>query len=83
VVLGVSFDDPAANKVFKQKNAYPFDLLSDSKRELAVALGAAADADAKHAKRQTFVIGPDGRIEQAITQVDPKSHPAALLKTLP
>lgn len=29
------------------------------------------------------MIGPDGRFEQVIEKVDPRNHPAELLKTLP
>ena len=83
MIVGISFDDPAANKAFAEKNGYPFDLLSDTKREIATALGVVDDPKAQYAKRQTFVIGTDGRIEQAIEKVDPKSHPEALLATLP
>ena len=29
------------------------------------------------------MVGPDGMIEQIIEKVDPRNHPAELLKTLP
>jgi peroxiredoxin len=35
-----------------------------------------------YAKRITYVIGPDGRIAQAIGSVDARSHPATLLDSL-
>jgi peroxiredoxin len=50
---------------------------------LGQALGLAADAKATYAKRWTYVIGPDGTIEQLLEKVDPRSHPAELLAALP
>ena len=35
--------------------------LSDTERKVAMAYGAADDATARSAKRQTFVISPDGK----------------------
>jgi peroxiredoxin len=47
-----------------------------------MAYGAADDAGARSAKRLTFVIGPDGMIEQAIDTKDPAGQADALLKTV-
>ena len=81
--MGASFDTPAENLAFAQKQNYQFDILSDTDRTLGQALGLAADAKATYAKRWTYVVGPDGTIEQIIEKVDPRNHPAELLKTLP
>jgi peroxiredoxin Q/BCP len=83
VVLGASFDTPAENKAFAEKFSFPFDILCDVDRSFGIAYGVAADAKAQYAKRSTFVIGPDGKIEQVIEKADPKSHPETLLKSLP
>jgi peroxiredoxin len=48
-----------------------------------MAYGAADSSKAGFAKRITYVIGPDGKIAQAWPQVDPKSHPRAILDGLP
>jgi peroxiredoxin len=56
--------------------------LSDVKREIGVAYGAADDAKAGYASRITYVIGPDGRIAQAHPKVSPKSHPKEILASL-
>jgi len=82
-VLGVSFDTPAENAAFVKKFSFPFPLLCDVKREIGVAYGAAPDKNAKYAERISYVIGPDGKIEQAIGKVQAKSHPTELLGTLP
>jgi thioredoxin-dependent peroxiredoxin len=81
-VFGVSFDAPADNKAFAAKFQFPFRLLSDVDRKLAIACGAAEDASAKSAKRLTFVIGANGRVEQAIETKDPAGQAASLLQTL-
>jgi len=47
-----------------------------------MAFGAADDADAKYAKRYTYVISPEGQIEQAIDTKDPAGQADALLKTV-
>jgi peroxiredoxin len=47
-----------------------------------MAYGAAEDASARSAKRLTFVIGPDQKIEQAIETKDPAGQADALLKTM-
>jgi peroxiredoxin Q/BCP len=78
----MSFDTPAENKAFAEKFHYPFRLLSDPDRKVGVAYHAAADAKERYAKRFTYVIGPDGRIEQAIDTKDPGGQAAALLPSL-
>jgi len=62
VVLGVSFDSPDANKAFRDKFDFPYDLLSDTGKTASVAYGAAADTAAKNAARISVLIGPNGRI---------------------
>jgi peroxiredoxin Q/BCP len=78
----MSFDTPAANKAFAGKFGFRFRLLSDAERKAAVAYGAADDASARTPKRMTFVVGPDGRIEQAIATQDPAGQAGELLEVL-
>jgi peroxiredoxin Q/BCP len=82
-ILGISFDSPADNKAFADKNHFEFPLLSDSTKSIAIAYGAAKDATAGYPNRITAVIGPDGTLEQLITDVKAATHPATLLETLP
>ena len=49
---------------------------------MGLAYGACDSADDGYAKRYTYVIGPDGRIEQAIDTKDPGGQAAALLPSL-
>jgi peroxiredoxin Q/BCP len=81
-VLGVSFDPPAFNRAFAEKFGFPFPLLSDVSRQIGLAYGACERADDPYARRYTYVIGPDGRIEQAIDTKDPGGQAEALLSTL-
>jgi peroxiredoxin Q/BCP len=79
-VLGISFDTQAENKAFAEKFSYDFPLLCDTERKVGLAYGAAENVKDKYAKRFTYVIGADGRIEQAIDTKDPAGQAAELLK---
>jgi peroxiredoxin Q/BCP len=78
-VLGASFDDAAANRAFAQAQGYTFPLLCDTTRELALAYRACESPRDAWPRRITYVIGRDGRIEQAIETGDPKGQAGALL----
>ena len=81
-MLGISFDSPAENKAFAEKFDYTFPLLCDTERKVGLAYKACDDAKDKYAKRFTYVIGADGRIEQAIDTKDPGGQAEALLKSV-
>ena len=61
MILGVSFDTPDANKKFKEKFDFPYDLLSDEGRSDSIAFGA-ADSDSPRPSRVSVLIGPDGKV---------------------
>ena len=81
-MVGVSVDAPDANKKFKEKFGFPFDLLSDQSRDVSIAYGAADAKDAPRAKRISYLIGPDGRISKAYAEVKPAEHIAQVLADL-
>ena len=81
-MLGISFDTAAENKAFAEKFGYTFPLLCDTTRQIGLAYHAAENPKDKYAKRFTYVIGPDGKIEQAIDTKDPGAQAAELLKTV-
>jgi peroxiredoxin Q/BCP len=81
-VLGISFDSVAENRAFAEKFSYPFPLLSDPTRTVGLAYRACASPSDKFARRCTYVIGPDGRIEQAIDTKDPEGQARALLPSM-
>ena len=78
-MLGASVDSVQANKAFKDKFNFPFELLSDEDRSLSLAFGAVQSATDQYAQRYTFVIGADGKIEQAIATKNPGEQAADLL----
>jgi peroxiredoxin Q/BCP len=53
-ILGVSFDTPADNARFAAEQRFPFRLLSDTDRRLAVQVGAADSPEASYPKRVPF-----------------------------
>lgn len=80
-MLGISFDSVKSNTAFAEKFDYPFQLLSDPERKVGLAYGACESPKDRYAKRITYVIGPDGKIEQAIETKDPAGQAESLLKS--
>jgi peroxiredoxin len=72
----------AANASFVKEQDFPYRLLCDTERALCIAYGACEDTSAGSAKRITYVIGADGRIEQAHASVTPAEHAQVLLDSL-
>lgn len=71
-VVGVSLDDAASHHAFATKYHLPFTLLSDPHGTTAAAYGSLFSlGPIKFAKRRTFLIDPDGRIERVYAKVDP------------
>jgi peroxiredoxin Q/BCP len=83
VVLGISFDPPAANKAFKEKFAFPFRLLSDPDRKVGMTYGATDTPGVGNAKRISYLIDPQGRISKVYPVVKPAEHPDQVLADLP
>lgn len=82
-VFGVSFDSVEENKAFAEKHGFPFPLLSDTERRLGRAFHACDSESDPFASRFTYVVGPDGMIEQAIDTKDPGAQARELLASLP
>lgn len=85
-VVGVSPDSQASHKRFIEKHSLPFPLISDEDHCLAEEMGAWGEKSMYGRKymgilRTTFVIGPDGVIEQIFTpkQIKVKEHATQLL----
>ena len=86
-VLGISPDSPAKLAKFRDRDGLNFPLLSDPKREVLEAYGAYGEKMLYGKKsvgviRSTFVVGPDGKIEQAQYGVKATGHVARLRKEL-
>lgn len=82
-ILGVSLDDTASHKAFAEKHGLPFPLLADTEGTTADAYGVKTRMLGFNvAKRQTFLIGPDGRIARHYQKVDPETHSQQVLADL-
>ena len=82
MIVGASFDTVDENKAFVDKFSYPFPLLCDTDRTMGMAYGAASEPTTKHARRISYVIGPDGIISQAHAEVDVAKHAADILQKI-
>jgi thioredoxin-dependent peroxiredoxin len=78
-VLGVSFDEPKNNAEFVAKEHFPFRLLSDSTKSLAVQVGAADSTSRIWARRISYLVGPDGTVLKAYGDVNPSKHAGEVL----
>jgi peroxiredoxin Q/BCP len=80
VVLGVSIDDVESHQKFAAKNSLPFPILADpnkvtvNKYDVMSFVGVA--------RRETFLIDPQGRVVNRYMDVDPKTHPQSVLEDL-
>jgi peroxiredoxin Q/BCP len=86
-VLGISPDSPAKLAKFRDKEDLTFPLLSDPERGVLQAYGAYGEKMMYGKKsvgviRSTFIIGADGKIEQALYGVKATGHVARLRKEL-
>jgi peroxiredoxin Q/BCP len=81
-ILGVSFDAPADNKTFVEEQRFPFRLLSDTDRALAVAVGVADSPSQPVAKRISYLVGADGKVRAVYANVTPATHAKDVLADL-
>jgi peroxiredoxin Q/BCP len=82
-ILGVSLDDVESHKAFSEKHGLPFPLLADVGGAASTAYGVKTRMlGTEVAKRQTFIIGPDGTIVKHYEKVDPDSHSQQVLADL-
>jgi thioredoxin-dependent peroxiredoxin len=78
VIVGISVDDVESHKKFESKHGLPFTLLADSTKETTKAYGSLMML-IRFAKRDTFLIDPNGRIAKIYRGVDPEGHSKAVL----
>ena len=81
-ILGVSFDDPVTNTAFVRAEGFPFRLLSDESHRLAGSAGAADSTDAPVARRISYLVGPDGKVQRVYDSVNLASHAKDVLGDL-
>ena len=84
VILGVSVDDVASHKKFSDDHSLPFPILADSEKKTATAYGTLTKylGITELARRDTFIIDPQGRVAKHYMKVDPKGHSELVLTDL-
>lgn len=84
VILGVSVDDVESHKEFSEKHSLPFPILADDKKGVARQYGVLHRflGTVELAKRDTFLIDPEGKIVRHYADVDPKGHSQLVLKDI-
>lgn len=81
VVLGVSLDDVASHKAFSDQLGLPFAILADTDRSLARQFNVLKGfGPLVYAKRETFLIDPEGTIVYHYPSVDTVTHADQVLK---
>jgi peroxiredoxin Q/BCP len=80
-VIGVSVDGVVSHKAFAEREKLGFPILADSGKDTSRAYGALKKylGVQELAKRDTFLIDPNGRIVKHYVEVEPKGHPQAVL----
>ena len=79
VVLGVSMDDQASHKQFKEKYGLPFTLLVDSDGAITNAYDVSGGG---YAKRVTYIIDGEGKITNVDANVNTSTHAQDVLATM-
>jgi peroxiredoxin Q/BCP len=84
VILGLSVDDVASHKKFSDDHSLPFPILADSDKKTATAYGTLTKylGITELARRDTFIIDPQGRVAKHYVKVDPKGHSERVLTDL-
>lgn len=84
VILGVSVDDVESHKAFAEEHSLPFAILADADKQVATRYGVLTKFMGlmELARRDTFIIDPQGRIAKHYMKVDPKGHSDLVLAEL-
>lgn len=71
-VVGVSNDDAETAKRFREHFHLPFPVLPDPEGKIITLYGVGKPGG--HARRVTFLVGLEGRIEEVVDARDPEAH---------
>lgn len=83
VIVGASLDDIESHKEFAEKYSIPFTLLADKDEIMATAYDVVKNVPFMHyAKRQTFIIDPEGTIAKFYEDVTASSHSQQVISDL-
>lgn len=82
-VVGVSVDDAASHLAFAKKFSLPFSLLADTKGDAAARYGSIRDLGLiKFARRNTFLIDPEGRIARVYRSANTAKNSQEVIEDL-
>ena len=82
-VVGISVDDRDSHAEFAKKHHLPFPLLADKDGIVAARYGSVINLLlVKFAKRNTFIIDPQGKIAKVYLSVDAATNPAQVVSDL-
>lgn len=82
-VVGISTDPVDRQKAFSDKYSLPFPILSDESGEVARRFGVLIErGEVNFARRETFLISPDGDIARHYENVNPDTHTQIVLDDL-
>ena len=81
VVFGLSLDSVTSHKLFAEKYNLPFSLLADEKGEVSELYDSLRKL-LGYAKRNTFIVDPEGNIAKIYLSVDPRTHSQMVLSDL-
>ena len=82
-ILGVSLDDVDSHRKFAEHHSLPFPLLADVNGSVADAYGVKTRMlGMTVAKRQTFIIDPNGNLVKHYEKVNPAEHSAQVIADL-
>ena len=73
-MLGANFDRPTENRAFKEQFTFPYDLLSDVDQEVGTVYGVLSTEHSQYPAKISYLIDPEGHIEQVFPQVQPNTH---------
>lgn len=82
VIYGVSTQDEKSHQAFIAKEKLNFDLLVDADGKLAKSCGISSIPVVGLHKRQSLLVGPDGRVVKFYDDVDPAKHADEVLKDI-
>jgi len=81
-VLGITFNPAEDLKKWREEVGLPSELLCDVDKSVAIAYGAAENADQEKPSRIGIVIGPDGKVVNAYPVDDAAGHATTALGDL-
>jgi peroxiredoxin Q/BCP len=83
VILGISVDDVESHRKFAEKHGLPFTLLADADKAVTRQYGVLKNYGVMEvARRDTFLIDPQGRVAKHYESVDPEQNSKVVLEDI-